>query len=113
MSKRQLFLVLVFPLMVLILSNTGKSQRAWAAIDPARPLADSIAKGKKLALIHCQRCHLFTEPALLDKKTWVGSVLPNMGLRLGIKSKDASNTTSLNPQDAKTLQEWNIYPDQP
>lgn len=113
MSKRQLFLVLVFPLMVLILSNTGKSQLAWAAIDPATPLADSIAKGKKLALIHCQRCHLFTEPALLDKKTWVSSVLPNMGLRLGIKSKDPQNAASLNPEDAKTLQEWNIYPDQP
>lgn len=113
MSRSQLFLAFVFPLMVLILSNTGKNQLAWAENDPVTPLIDSIAKGKKLALIHCQRCHLFTEPALLDKKTWVSSVLPNMGLRLGIKSKDASNTSSLNPEDAKTLQEWNIYPDQP
>lgn len=113
MSKRQLFLVLVFPLAVLVLSNTGKNQCTWAAIVPTALPLDSIAKGKKLALIHCQRCHLFTDPSLLDKKTWVSSVLPNMGLRLGIKSKDTPNTASLNPEDAKTLKEWNIYPDQP
>lgn len=113
MSRNQLFLVLVFPLVVLILSNSWKSQRAWATNDPAALPVDSIAKGKKLALLHCQRCHLFTEPALLEKKTWVSSVLPNMGLRLGIKSKDTPDLALANAAEAKILQEWNIYPDQP
>lgn len=115
MSRNPLFLVLAFPLVVLIfLSNSMVDKGTTIAhITPNVLLADSIAKGKKLALIHCQRCHLFTEPALLDKKTWVSSVLPNMGLRLGIKSKDTPNTVSLNAEDAKTLQKWNIYPDQP
>ena len=112
MSRNQLLFLIAFPLVIFSAANTWKSQRTWAAIDPAAPPVDSIAKGKKLALVHCQRCHLFTEPALLDKKTWVSSVLPNMGLRLGIKAKDAPNAAYLNSEDAKTLQEWNIYPDQ-
>lgn len=113
MSRNQILFLIAFPLVIFSAANTWKSPHSGAPNDLIATTVDSIAKGKKLALIHCQRCHLFTEPALLDKKTWVSSVLPNMGLRLGIKSKSVQNTTSLNPEEAKTLQEWNIYPDQP
>lgn len=65
-------------------------------------LSDSLAKGKKLAQTHCTTCHLFTEPNLLDKNTWVKSVLPNMALRLGIR----------NPGDPAPPQD-SIYPKQP
>jgi hypothetical protein len=44
----------------------------------------SITKGKALAAIHCQSCHLFPDPLLLDAKTWEAGVLPQMGPRLGI-----------------------------
>lgn len=40
--------------------------------------------GRQLAQAYCQGCHLFPEPALLDKQSWERGVLPNMGLRLGI-----------------------------
>lgn len=112
MSRYQFFLAFTLPFLLLIFSNLGKNQQTGKAITSSILPIDSIAKGKKLALIHCQRCHLFTEPALLDKKTWVSSVLPNMGRRMGIKSKD-TDVQLANAEDAKILQEWNIYPDQP
>lgn len=45
----------------------------------------SMAKGKTLAMQYCQTCHLLPDPSLLDKTTWK-SLLPEMGLRLGIQS---------------------------
>ncbi len=40
--------------------------------------------GESLAQVHCASCHLFPEPALLDRATWIESTLPFMGQRLGI-----------------------------
>ena len=68
--------------------------------------------GKKLALKYCQSCHLFTEPALLDKKTWMNSVLPNMGMRLGIKNT-ATPLQERAQEEEKILKAWNIYPETP
>ena len=45
-----------------------------------------VLRGKSLAAIHCQSCHLLPDPALLDKETWVKKVLPGMAPRLGIFS---------------------------
>jgi hypothetical protein len=45
---------------------------------------DSGKTGEELAHTYCASCHLFPEPALLDKKTWTTGVLPEMGLRIGI-----------------------------
>jgi len=45
---------------------------------------DSGKTGEELAHTYCASCHLFPEPALLDKKTWTTGVLPEMGLRMGI-----------------------------
>jgi len=45
-----------------------------------------VIRGKSLAAIHCQSCHLLPDPGLLDKETWVKKVLPGMAPRLGIFS---------------------------
>lgn len=45
---------------------------------------ESILKGKQLASIYCQSCHLLPDPDLLDTKSWEKGVLPHMGPRLGI-----------------------------
>lgn len=45
---------------------------------------ESIEKGRKLAAIHCQSCHLLPDPSLLDAATWENGILPAMGPRLGI-----------------------------
>jgi hypothetical protein len=47
-----------------------------------------IAKGEKLSETYCAMCHLNPSPSLLDKKTWIKGVLPNMGPRLGIFEHD-------------------------
>lgn len=43
--------------------------------------------GRELAVIYCGSCHLFPEPKLLTKNLWLENVLPNMGMRLGIKTE--------------------------
>ncbi|HPE75961.1 MAG TPA: VCBS repeat-containing protein [Draconibacterium sp.] len=75
--------------------------------------SNNEASGKELALVYCKICHLFPEPALLDKKTWTTSVLPNMGLRLGIKQKDKDPYESLDSIDMEIVKRLNIYPETP
>jgi hypothetical protein len=45
---------------------------------------DDITEGQKLAATYCQSCHQLPGPSLLDKATWRNSVLPVMGLYLGL-----------------------------
>ena len=45
---------------------------------------DVIAEGKALAEYYCALCHRYTEPSLLDKKTWIGQTLPRMKIRMGM-----------------------------
>ncbi|KAA0994035.1 VCBS repeat-containing protein [Dyadobacter sp. UC 10] len=75
--------------------------------------ADSVAEGKLLAKDYCQRCHLFPEPALLDKNTWVTSVLPNMGERLGLRFAGQNPLADLIPEEEKIIRQLNIYPETP
>jgi hypothetical protein len=72
---------------------------------------DSTSSGKQLAQKYCQSCHLFPEPSLLDKKTWVGSVLPNMGLRLGLKEAGRNPYADLAAEDEKILRQLGVYPE--
>src|SRR2546422_483766 len=44
----------------------------------------SQSNGEKLARVDCATCHMFPNPDLLDKKTWVSGVLPQMAPRLGL-----------------------------
>jgi hypothetical protein len=73
---------------------------------------DSGRTGEELAKTHCGSCHSFTEPALLDKKTWTESVLPEMGLRMGIGDRNVVlNRMSFQLFDR--LCNIGIYPDKP
>ncbi len=47
-------------------------------------LSPALAEARHLAQTHCAGCHLFPEPELLDRQTWLFKVLPNMGRRLGM-----------------------------
>jgi FG-GAP-like repeat len=73
-------------------------------------VADSIEKGKVLANQYCQSCHLLPDPSLLDKKTWVEGILPNMGPRLGIFNYNGQNYPSSRLRPGITK---NFYPDHP
>lgn len=46
---------------------------------------------ERLARTYCSSCHQFPEPALLDKKTWTKSVLPEMAFRMGVDMSQLFN----------------------
>ena len=71
------------------------------------------SSGKELAVRFCQMCHTFPEPGLLDRNTWEKSVLPNMGMRLGIRTNGADPFEDLDPIDESIVRNLNIYPDAP
>lgn len=78
-----------------------------------KSLSDSTDLGKELALQYCQSCHVFPEPDLLDKKTWTKNVLPNMGMRLGLRDMGKNPFKDLSPEETFSLKALNIYPDSP
>lgn len=55
------------------------------------------AQGERLARTYCALCHVFPEPRLLDKRTWVNGVLPQMALRLGDSSLSTPREPFRNP----------------
>src|SRR2546426_1391723 len=57
----------------------------------------SQTAGEKLAQANCAVCHMFPDPQLLDKKTWVSGVLPQMAPRLGLPAGSLYEDTSRNP----------------
>ena len=100
------FLFLILPGL-----SSFKSNEPSTAIDSNH--FNSEVTGKELASGYCAMCHLLPEPALLDKKTWITSVLPNMGMRLGIKQKDSDPFNNLDSVDMAIVKSLNIYPDTP
>jgi hypothetical protein len=76
-----------------------------------RAVSDSsIAAGKTLAGIHCQRCHMLPDPSLLDARTWQNSVLPAMGPRLGIFNYGLETYPFTSPATGAPA---NYYPSKP
>jgi hypothetical protein len=46
---------------------------------------------ERLAQQHCSSCHVFPEPALLDKQTWDQHVFPEMAFRMGLDMSQLMN----------------------
>ncbi len=69
-----------------------------------------IKKGKELASVYCQSCHLLPDPSSLDAKSWANGVLPIMGPRLGIFEHDKKSY----PYSKYDLElDKNFYPAKP
>jgi hypothetical protein len=66
--------------------------------------ADSLT-GEQLAKTYCAACHLFPEPALLDKRTWRERTLPRMQIRMGL----APQFIDRHPE-AKLLRATGLFP---
>ena len=58
--------------------------RSGLAAQAALTDLDLIEQGKQLSEYYCALCHQYVEPALLDKKTWLGQTLPRMKIRMGM-----------------------------
>jgi hypothetical protein len=70
------------------------------------------SRGEQLARRHCGACHAFPDAALLDKATWMESVLPQMAPRLGIRAPTLFEEVSRSPHmavlpDAVPEADWN------
>jgi len=73
-------------------------------------LSDSVITGQQLAGQYCASCHLFPSPSLLDKKTWINSVLPNMGYRMGINPSGKNLYEDMLAEEEKLVRDLNVYP---
>lgn len=75
------FTAILLFLITVLLFSCGRDARNAAG----ESIADSsIRKGKELAAVYCQSCHILPDPSLLNKVTWERGVMPAMGPRLGI-----------------------------
>ena len=57
------------------------------------PTMESIGRGKVLASHYCSSCHMLPDPSLLNRTKWNNNVLPQMGLRLGIREHQGYDYT--------------------
>lgn len=111
MFKNRLFLFFCFPLSILLwVLNDMDIQEKYVQV------ADNIRvqdEGKKLASIYCVTCHKLPNPESLDKDTWESSILPNMGLRLGLKIDGKNWDDTMDEVEATIVRKLNIYPEYP
>lgn len=84
---------LEMPAVLFLLAALMFAIHAVAAEDPfpraiiTQQMTDTDAgatPGRRYALRYCQSCHLFTEPDLLPRSVWRDTMLPRMGVRLGM-----------------------------
>jgi hypothetical protein len=57
----------------------------WIAVRKGNSLPGRSTRGEQLAHAYCQSCHLFPEPAALDKASWTNGALPEMARWLGLE----------------------------
>jgi hypothetical protein len=101
-------------LCVCIMAFSFRSGRnASGPSTPFPGFADSTLTGKQLAMQHCASCHLFPDPALLDKKTWSERVLPNMALRMGIRTPGEDPYAGQPAGEEKLMRGLQVYPETP
>jgi hypothetical protein len=97
-------------LFISIVACKQSTQNTEEADSPPQPSGKS---GKELAELHCASCHAYPEPSLLDKKSWMEKLLPNMGARLGIKTKDYDPYKGMEQMDVMMIQAGEAYPEKP
>lgn len=106
------FVIFIFILINSFFLNKNRKSELYVPLNKVSSL-DTILSGKQLASIYCKLCHEFTEPKLLDKNTWVNNVLPNMGLRMGIKIPGVDAFAGTPIEDIELVKSFGIYPETP
>ena len=74
-------------------------------------LADTELSDGQLVQRYCASCHLFPEPGLLDRDTWLSSVLPAMSWRLGIRDTAHRPLMGRTMNEQYLIRQANIFPD--
>src|SRR2546425_3702884 len=84
------------------------SEHQTGSSPPPLLLDTSPERGHRLAQVYCQSCHLFPEPALLDKATWEQGALPEMAPWLGLAKPKLERR-----RDGEVITEANVFPPSP
>jgi hypothetical protein len=100
-------LAVVLLLFVLNLGEDTPAGRALTAV-PAGERPPDFKRGEELSRTFCGSCHLYPEPALLDKFTWSYEVLPSMAVWLGLHRFEARDHPG-----AERVLAAKIIPDRP
>ena len=79
--------------------------------DPTAGMADAELSDEQLAQRYCASCHLFPEAGLLDRNTWLSSVLPAMSWRLGIRDTTHRPLMGRNMNEQFLIRQANVFPD--
>ncbi|MPR34688.1 FG-GAP repeat domain-containing protein [Salmonirosea aquatica] len=70
-------------------------------------------KGEVLARQYCAGCHVFPEPSLLDKKTWVEGALPYMASWMGVHVAKDDSAIFQNFEQQLRTEELGVFPKVP
>ncbi|MCF0056656.1 VCBS repeat-containing protein [Dyadobacter sp. CY356] len=110
MSSIKLGLIVSLFLWITVFSLKQQVEKPLTRVHLRNNTADTLS-GRQLAGQYCRACHLFPDPSSLDKATWTNSVLPNMGLRLGVKSAGRNPYEDLPDVEINLIREQAIYPE--
>jgi len=106
-----------FPIFILLFITAISYQCNDTVKRPAP--ATSATDGESLSKIYCSSCHMYPEPALLDKSTWGNFVLIRMGAFMGIYRDGTKYVDKLPAQwmepglGGQRVAGANIYPEEP
>jgi hypothetical protein len=104
-------LVVVGLAQLLIFSSCGPSDEKKTVKADKQLQEEAALSGEQLSLMYCQSCHLYPEPATLDKHTWERSVLPLMGRLFGVYEENVPRSEILSGAiNKKAVLEQNIFP---
>ncbi|WNH10686.1 FG-GAP repeat domain-containing protein [Thalassobellus suaedae] len=108
--KRKLFFLYIV-LFVLIISCKKNSKEIPS--NDLKQVNELEYSGEELAKMYCVSCHIFTEPKLLDKKTWKYGLLPQMGYRMGIYHNTPRKSLIESGPGGKLVESRGIFPIEP
>jgi hypothetical protein len=97
-KSKALFIVCAF-ICVAVIGTLSCNNSTQSTGNDKEQFANYIANGESLSKKYCQSCHMYPEPGLLNMDKWM-NVLPEMGLRLGIKQhKEQDYTNTIDTSD--------------
>ncbi|MAW28860.1 MAG: hypothetical protein CMP98_08675 [Gammaproteobacteria bacterium] len=108
-----LYLLLLSTQMLLASDRDGRT-----IVTQALMVAEADASTERqAALQYCQACHLFTEPSLLPQAVWRDTMLPRMGVRLGMHHLFPVYSDSVyfgdSDEEKQRLEAAGVFPSEP
>jgi hypothetical protein len=103
-----IFIIVTFPVFSGCLPKKDKSdlERLY---EISQSVSDNMS-GEELSRAYCSSCHAFADPKLLDRETWK-NVLPQMGVRMGIRTEIKDPYKNMSPMDRLYVRKTDMFPE--